>query len=372
MELSKTGVSNRLYNETILYIPVISSINRQTGKYNLDSDGNVVRFITFFENHKLRFTELYDMLIVVLPSNNESHEIVSKWVRSNNNIYIVWSDDFGIHAGEQRNNPDVYNAMLHNIDMMIEDNYGITTIIYESQGLGNALISDVDSKYNDVNLVYWCPVCKIDDSHTRNFLEGYDELNEKLFDSSCWSIVESPAQLNKFSSPSNFVYPYYKMSDRNLKYFDYEKNDALIKEIENYANEHNSVYYLPYRLTDDGYKIEDVISYINFDISEHTIVYYTDPNNSGYMDSIKNKFDANVRLVNISTDRNTHFTMLSSEHVIIPYFEDLDFINHAMLWEMMSDKSNCQFCVTKEQWDLNPYNLKSIDRCFYIDKEDLH
>ena len=63
--------------------------------------------------------------------------------------------------------------------------------------------------------------------------------------------------------------------------------------------------------------------------------------------------------------------MLSCQNVIVPYFEDLDFINHALLWEMMSDKSQCQFGITKEQWDENPYDVKSCDRCFYIDLKNL-
>ena len=63
--------------------------------------------------------------------------------------------------------------------------------------------------------------------------------------------------------------------------------------------------------------------------------------------------------------------MLSSEYVVVPYFEDLDFINHATLWEMMSSKARCQFAITKEQYDMNSYNMKSCDRCFYINTNNL-
>ena len=164
------------------------------------------------------------------------------------------------------------------------------------------------------------------------------------------------------------------MVDRNLKYFDYMTDFGLkdtIKTVKNLDTSTYSIYYIPYRLTDEGYKVDDVISYINYDYADVVIVYYTDPNNSGVMEDLKKKFNSNVVFIKLPTDRNTHFTMLSSEYVVVPYFEDLDFINHATLWEMMSSKARCQFAITKEQYDMNSYNMKSCDRCFYINTNNL-
>jgi predicted ATPase len=39
-----------------------------------------------------------------------------------------------------------------------------------------------------------------------------------------------------------------------------------------------------------GYKVDDVISYINYDYADVVVVYYTDPNNSGVMEDLKKKF----------------------------------------------------------------------------------
>ena len=97
MTIDKKFVDKHMQDKNILYVPIISSINRETNKYNLDSDGNVVRFITFFEHHKN-----FNTLTILLPKNNESHDIVDRWVKDNDNIEIIWPDNFGKHAGEQR------------------------------------------------------------------------------------------------------------------------------------------------------------------------------------------------------------------------------------------------------------------------------
>ena len=39
MTIDKKFVDNHMQDKNILYIPIISSINRENNKYNLDSDG---------------------------------------------------------------------------------------------------------------------------------------------------------------------------------------------------------------------------------------------------------------------------------------------------------------------------------------------
>lgn len=363
MTITKEFVYKHMQGKNILYVPIVSSINRQTNKYNLDSDGNVVRFITFFEYHNQ-----YNELTIILPSNNESHHIVDRWLKDNPNINIIWSENFGKHAGEQRSDPNIVHDMELEIRSLIEEQSSVSQfdiIFFESQYLGELIVDEY--WFENMEKVFWCPVCKIDDEHTRNFLEGYDVLNKKLFKESDWSIVESPMQLKKFSLPETNIYPFYKMIDRSLSYFGYMTELGWKDTMKIMNNLDVSVYYLPYRLTDDGYKIDEVIKFINQDYAKNVLVYYTDPNNSGYMDQIKNRFGLNVHCIKTSCDRNSHYSMLSCSNVIVPYFEDLDFINHALLWEMMSNKSQCQFAITKEQWDENPYDVKSCDRCFFID-----
>lgn len=362
MTVDKQFVIEHTRDKNILYVPIISSINRKTGQYNLDSDGNVMRFITFFEHHNA-----FNHLALFLPTQNESHDIVDSWAYDNN-VDIIWSDNFGQHAGDQRKDLEVVQEMMRDIKDYVRENH-VDIIIFESQGIGEELI-DIECPI-EAELVYWCPVCKIDDAHTRSFLEGYDDINKRLFSACDWSIVESPMQVKKFSLPNTTIYPYWNMADRNLMYFGYVSELGWKDTLKIVSKLNASVYYLPYRLTDEGYKIDDVISFINMDVANNVLVYYTDPNNSGYMANIKSKFNCNVHCIKVSSDRNSHYSMLSCSNVIVPYLEDLDFINHALLWEMMSDKSQCQFGITKEQWDENPYDVKSCDRCFYIDINNL-
>lgn len=372
MVLDKNFVDGFIQDKNILYVPIISSINRETGLYNLDSDGNVVRFITFFTHHNT-----FRNITIILPKGVESHTLINRFSNSSDKIHISCIDNktyFGEHAGDQRSDEGITERMANYIMYLL--GHGQTdTIIFESQGLGNELIYRYYDKLQPkvVDFIYWCPVCKIDENHTRNFLEGYEDLNEYLFEKSDFSIVESPKQVEKYSK-NYAIYPYYQMIDRDIKIFDYSPNVMLKNNIENNLLSSSTVFYLPYRLTDGGYKVDKVISYIN-KISDDLhkerrsiVVFYTDPNNSGYMNKIKSKFNKDIVLLQIDTSRNTHFTMLSCPDVIVPYFEDLDFINHALLWEMMDDKgSKCNFCVTSEQWKANPYNLNSCSRCFYID-----
>lgn len=353
-------------DKDILYVPIISSINRDTNLYRLDVDGNVVRFVTFFSHHND-----FRSLTILLPEANDGHyEIINNFVKNNPNVNIVWKDCFGKHAGEQRRDNDVIDML--NIYITFNA-YRFDKIFFESQGLGMKLIDN----YKPEKLVYWCPVCKIDDQHTRDFLEGYDDKNLKLFKYCGTTIFCAPMQVEKYKYSCKHIYYYSIMIDLSLGYFYGDNNfnsldNFMSSSVINYINSENKTcYYLPYRLTDMGYKVDDVIDFINksTEMDRKVDVFYTDPNNSHYFDDKKNinKFKENIFLTKISSSRFMHLSMLSNDLVIVPYFEDLDFINHAILWEMMYFKSKCKFVVSKEQYEANPYNIRSCDRCYYTD-----
>lgn len=351
-------------NKSIVYVPIISSIDRDTGNYQLDADGNVARFVTFFIDNSN-----FSHLTMFLPSNNDGHmSILKNFINrvGEEKVELKFVDDFGIHAGEQRKSPSIVRKMYHNLveELSIGD-----VLVVESQGLAEYMLK-YDFTYNTI--IYWCPVHKIDDNKTRDFLEGYDGMNIDLFTRCDCTIVCSPTQNTQVTSISgeDHVLYYPKMIDLDTGLFNGEEWDINEQiNVENVTKNiiYQNAYYIPYRLTDMGYKIDKVVDMINSDKRGDIDVYFTDPNNSHQFDVDIWHFNDNVKLHKISSSRAMHLAMLQ-EQVTVPYFEDLDFINHATLWEMLNHKSKCNIVITEEQWNLNPYGLKSNERVFYLNQ----
>lgn len=363
MEIKKF---NRKYlsNKNVVYVPIISSIDRDNDLYQLDADGNVARFVTFFADNSS-----FDHLTIFLPINNDGHmSILNKFVDrvGKDKVDLKFVEWFGKHAGEQRQNPHIVQKMYEEVVDALSIN---DTLIVESQKLADKMLKQ-DFTYG--NIIYWCPVHKIDDKRTRDFLEGYDFLNNLLFDACDCTIVCSPtqkSQVESISGESHVLY-YPKMIDLDIGLFageEWDINEQINVEKVTKNILYENAYYLPYRLTDMGYKIDKVVDMINHDKRGDIDVYFTDPNNSHQFDADIYHFNDNVRLHKISSSRAMHLGMLRT-NVTVPYFEDLDFINHATLWEMLNSRSLCRIVITEEQWKLNPYNLKSNPRVFYLNK----
>jgi len=335
-------------NKDILYIPIISCINRDTNEYNLAADGNVNRFITTFLK-----CDSYRTLTIVLPYRHifGSEEFIIKF--KNPRVNIIWSNNFGIHAGEQRNNDEIVNRMFLEIANIKYD-----ICIFESQKLGLKLINNVKDK----KFVFWNPVSKTD-KKTRIFLEGYDEINANIYNKVNYMIVASPDQIEYYSKLSpNFDKIIYldKLIDRDLDIFDYEiDNDILNK----FKNIDKKIFYLPFRLTDEGYKFDKVIEYLK-NVDKDYIVLYTDPNNSHIIDNMPYEIFNNF--IKVSSDRDTYYTILDYIPCTILYFEDLEFINHAAIHEFMSSK--CKANIILYNQNNNPYNINSCSRIKIIKK----
>lgn len=135
---------------------------------------------------------------------------------------------------------------------------------------------------------------------------------------------------------------------------------------------------MPYQVTDEEYDNDKVIKFINYynkirkkytkTNSSSLYILYGDPNNSGYMEKIKPYIDNDVKFEQVPNDRGTNYTLLDSDlKVVIPYFEDIDYINHASIQEFVSDKAKCQIILTPhESIDKSsiglPYNLGDCTR----------
>ena len=335
-------------NKNILYIPIISCINRDTNEYNLSADGNVNRFITTFSE-----CHLFNKLTIALPANhiNGSEELINKFV--NDKIGIIYCPNFGIHAGEQRNNDEVVESIFNEIS-----NIDFDICIFESQKLGLKMMSI----YKDKEFIFWNPVSKTD-KKTRIFLEGYDEINAEIISKVQYMIVASPDQVEYYSSVEDKLIYLDKLISRMLSFFNYTKNDEIINQ---YKDINKKIFYLPFRLSDEGYKFDKVLEYIKNE-TEDFIILYTDPNNSHIIDNLDINFKD--KFIKVSSDRNTYYTILDYIPCTIPYFEDLEFINHAAIHEFMS-----KYCISNivlYNQTKNPYNVENCKRInILIDNND--
>ena len=358
-----TELKEYISNKSVLCVPIISSIDRKTGEYKLDADGNVNRIITTFYN-----CDSYKTLILVLPKKCKlgSDILLYEWVKMKSTpkkpIHIIWCDNFGIHAGEQRSNifviDDILKTIEKNVNMSAIDLY-----ILESQGLIMRMIDKYKEQQIVNKIVFWNYTCTTFNK-TRSFLNGYQDINENLFLLCRKTIMASPEQCQYFNKVEGTIkdrlmyIPVFM--DRNIPVFKYSKNTVLDQRLKRYAQV-DQLFYLPYRLTDEGYNLDLVIDYINKDIHNRKTIIYGDPNNSGYMDKIKDKF-VDCYFMKVSTSRDTYYTILDCDaNIIIPYFEDIAYINHASLQEFMDDRCKCK--IVLKQYDTeNPYDIESNSR----------
>jgi len=340
---------NKLFKDKdILYIPIISCINRDTNEYNLSADGNVNRFITTFS-----ICNSYKSLTIALPSKHikGSEKIVQDFA-IDNNVNIIWCNNFGIHAGEQRNDDNVVKDIFYDVA-----NIKCDICIFESQKLGISLMLGKESS-NSVIHIFWNPVSKTD-TKTRIFLEGYEDINSKIMSRVDYTIVASPDQIKYYHEYENSLIYLDKLIDRKLSYFDYNIDKEIIDK---YSNYNGDIFYLPFRLTDEGYKFDKVLEYINKNHTDNYIILYSDPNNSHTIDKLDSEIKE--RFIKVDSSRDTYYTILDYTNCIIPYFEDLEFINHAAIHEFMDDRSKCKVILYNQ--NNNPYNVNNCNRIINI------
>ena len=329
-------------NRSILYIPIISCINRDTGEYNLSADGNVNRFITTFS-----YCNTYKKLTIILPEKHikGSEEFLNKF--KTNKIDFIYCKNFGIHAGEQRNDDKVVNSIFNEIKYIDFD-----ICIFEGQKLGWKFLNTEYDNIVDKKFIFWNPVSKTKDK-TRIFLEGYEEINQNIIKYSNYMIIASPDQYEYYKEYESKLIYLDKLIDRDLHIFNYEVNNDILNKFKDNKN----IFYLPFRLSDEGYKFDKVLNYLS-NIKEDFIVLYTDPNNSHIIDNLD--IDFKDKFIKVSSDRNTYYTILDYLKCTILYFEDLEFINHAAIHEFMNNK--CKANIILYNQTKNPYNVNNCKR----------
>ena len=334
-------LSNILKDKSILYIPIYSCFNYQTNLLNFKADGNINRFLSTFIN-----CNTYKDITIFEPTNGTNKDwfdnVCYKYL---NNCNLVECDLIQKSAKIERS-----LEFANNLYNQLKDINKYDYIIIEAQHL---FLKFYNNGYKD-KLIYWCPVCAIDDK-TRDFLEPYKELDKYIFSISNINIVASHDQV-KYYKKYKFngqLMQIDKLIDRNLPIFDYEENDKILNLLNKTYKGVNKIY-LPFRLTDMGYKTQEIIDYLYNDYKSNKtfIVFYSNPNNCDIYQFANNdsykKLWLDRYFIKVSKSRDTYYTIIDQCNVIIPYFEDTEFIAHASINEFKY--GNCIICKTLEEF----------------------
>lgn len=332
-------LNNLLKNKKVLYIPIYSCFSYQNQRLNFKADGNINRFLSTFYH-----VNDYASLDIVCPQNGNDFDWFEKSVNDllGNKTNLIKTDLIIKSAKIERSIKfanNLYNFLVN------KDDYDF--IICEAQHLYMKFYDNYKDK-----LIYWCPVCATNDK-TRDFLEPFKEYDKYILSISKYSIIASIDQLNYVMS-----LPYHgqvmqieSLIDRELSIFDYKKDENTINLINNFNNK--KIVYLPFRLTDLGYKTQEIVDYLYNNHKYDVEVLFSNPNDCDYLkfaqDDEEKKSWMKEKFHLVSKNREVFYTIIDYGNVIIPYFEDIDFIMHASYIEFMY--GNCKVARTLEDFN---------------------
>jgi len=338
-------LSQILKDKSILYIPIYSCFNYQTSLLNFKADGNINRFLSTFMN-----CDIYKDITILEPIDGVDKDwfnnVCQKYL---NNCNLVECPLIKKSAKVERSIEFSFDLVNFFKEMDIDLN-SFDYIICEAQHVFLRLYN-----LGYINkLIYWCPVCATNNK-TRDFLEPYKEIDKYIFSISNISIVASNEQVKYYNS-FGFNYKLIqinKLIDRNLPIFDYEVNQKILNLVNKKYKDVNKIY-LPFRLTDMGYKTQEIIDYLynDYKFEKTFIVLYSNPNNCDIYqfangDSYK-KLWLDRYFIQVSKSRDTYYTIIDKGNVIIPYFEDTEFIAHASVNEFKY--GNCKVVKSLDEF----------------------
>ena len=323
-----------LEDKKVLYIPIYSCFDYNTKLLNFKADGNINRFLTTFSN-----VNSYKSLDIFAPNKgNDVTWFYSAFYTVTHDSKIINSEYIVESAKVQRNIGFAKNILN---EVNIED-YDI--VIAE----GQYVVLELLDFYKFIEVVYWCPVCATENK-TRDFLEPNKALDKYIFSRVENTIVASDEQVKYIQSLrkgsqlrfSNIIF-IETLIDRNLSIFDYNVDKKIIDNLVPMEEDGWKIIYLPFRLTDKGYKFNEILDILTYSNNQKVIVLYSNPNGCNIYsltdDEVENEY-IRKHFIKVSTDRNVYYTILDHLYCIIPYFEDTKFINHAAISEFTTSKT---------------------------------
>ena len=333
------NLDNLIKDKKILYIPIYSCFDYKTGKLNFKADGNINRFLTTFF-----FSSTYKSLTILYPPIGNDIDWFKDTCKNILHDVTLLPCKYIVKSAKIERSLNFANDIFNYLENLNEYDY----IIIESQHL---FLKFFNNGYND-KLIYWCPVCATDDK-TRDFLEPFKELDRYIFSIAKNTIVASDDQTKYYQSITDKKpIQIKKLINRILPCFKYKVQD----DVKNLFNRFDNYYkiFLPFRLTDKGYKMQEIFDYLynEYKGTKSFKVFYTNPNNCDIYQFAKNdsykKLFIDDNFILVSKNRDTYYTIIDYCKVIIPYFEDIEFICHAAIDEF--NFGNCKVCKNLDEF----------------------
>nr|DAH73831.1 MAG TPA: hypothetical protein [Caudoviricetes sp.] len=354
----------------IVYIPIYSMFDHQTGLFDSECDGNINRWMTNFYKNKMRWKHLR----VFGPSEDlfKSRESYDKFINTLDTNFerLAYVPFHSFRGGAKMQRTRVFaDDFVDDFKSLVVDE---DLVIVESQALFDALHFIKAKTNRNFKLVYWCPVCETNHK-TRSFFNKDDKMkNEEIFKKADFVIVATDEQaryLDECKVSKDKVILVKEFIVRSLPMFSsYIRDFDTLKSIDETLGQTIVGIYLPFRLSDEGYRLWDIVDTVyphminDNAVVGKAIVYSPNINGSTINElvdmCVKNgsKLDRekiqyvlkNIR--SVSPSRSTYYTLIDCcDKLVIPYFEDYSFVMHAAVDELIRGKTKCTVLTTKEE-----------------------
>jgi len=335
-----TTLKEIIQDKVVSHIPIYSMFDHSTKMINLNCDGNINRWLTrFYKSKNWKHLDVYG------PKSEISinYDALKEKLGYFNDFSYVEVDAIKTNAGRQRSKEFVtdFFSEVDESKFLQSD-----VIICEGQEIILHLLEMKKQKNLDFKLIYWCPLCNTNYKQ-KEFLIKDKPVNEHIFREVDYTIIVGKDQiqyLKECGIPKEKVIFDPEMMDRNLPFFQYEKQDAVVNELK----KHEKVVYLPFRLSDEGYQFWNIVDVVK-DLDDKRVAIYCPNVNSAsdeelvkmckmHLSSLSEKeiLDVIHKMLPISSQRDVFYSVLDNcDNVVIPYFEDTDFVPHVAVDEMM-------------------------------------
>jgi len=317
-----SSLQDDLNNKKILYIPMYSMREYDTGFYNLAADGNISRFIS-----KLSRCHGVDLTITMPISVRNFHyfkSLLELLVQRGClcSYELVVTDAYGINAKETRLNKDKWFQVIS--DLFETEAFQIT--LFEPNIIGSFL------RGKD-NVIYWCPVSSIAGKQIPFIDEFFQQDLENSLNFKTYVCSKKQLELLPEAFLDNDIF--------NPEFFINENELDRIKLNRWFV-------FHPFRQSDPGYQTKLIFDLLHKEFKD-PLVLYTAPNNF--------EVESKVNKLRVSSDRKTYYSILKTRPIVI-YLENPDEIMHVGLLEFLY--FGCHLIYPKNETFIQEYKMGEI------------
>ena len=352
----------------LLHFPIISMRSYVTDLYDLTCDGNFNRLVSVWlnlidayiesmkgENDISYITKINNLHItVVLPHwskmTPQSLEIVRKAIDAGKGFLSFEMSDMFPSGGPKQERSLSGGISLSKCLVEMIEKYAPSVIVYEPEYLGlycetmKSLSMTADS---GLKTIFWCPVSSTLDEDP-SFLDNVKHVDIELAKSCDLLIVATEKQAEYFARNGKSLYEILVnpiLIDSSLDIFSFDPVVNISEFIDKYVRRGYKIVYFPFRMTDPGYQFDGVMSTLIAlaGFGNKILFLYSDPNDSKKVEvyrGIKEVQNGNLLLERVSSARDTYYTIISNQNVVVPYLENIDNIMHASWQEMQYYETN--------------------------------